>query len=113
MWKKRIKKIVAFFANPRFLLCFFLAWLITNGWSYLLLIAGALFEINWMKAVSSAYIAILWLPISPEKLITIAIAIVLLRALFPRDQKTLAALRAWRDALLEKRKRRKTKKRSE
>ena len=33
--------------------------------------------------------------ISPEKLVTCAIAIALLRWLFPGDQKTLAVLRGW------------------
>ena len=38
--KKKIKltiwRILQFLANPRFLLCFGLAWLITNGWCYIL-----------------------------------------------------------------------------
>jgi len=45
--------------------------------------------------VSGAYLAFLWLPISPEKIITFAIAIALLRWLFPGDQKTLAVLKGW------------------
>lgn len=45
-----------------------------------------------MTAVASAYIAFLWLPVSPEKIVTFAIALVLLRLLFPNDQKTLAVL---------------------
>jgi len=34
----------------------------------------------------------LWFPFSPEKLATVAIAIFLLRWLFPKDKKTLAVL---------------------
>ena len=45
-----------------------------------------------MTTVAGAYIAFLWLPISPEKIVTFAIALVLLRLLFPNDQKTLAVL---------------------
>ena len=56
---------------------------------------GTICEIEWMIAVSGAYLAFLWLPISPEKLVTIAIAIALLRWLFPGDQKTLAVMRGW------------------
>ena len=37
--------------------------------------------------------AFLWFPFTPEKLITMVIAIALLRFLFPNDQKTLAILR--------------------
>ncbi len=90
--KQRLKKIIQFITNPRLLLCFGIAWMITNGWSYILFGLGTYFGINWMITVASSYLAFLWLPISPEKLITIPIAILLLRLLFPKDQKTLAIL---------------------
>ena len=45
-----------------------------------------------MAAVAGAYLTFLWLPISPEKIVTVAIAITLLRFLFPKDEKTLAVL---------------------
>lgn len=93
MIKAKIKKIVQFIANPRLLLCFGIAWIITNGWSYILLAVGTWLEINWMIAVAGGYLAFLWLPVSPEKLVTIAIAMVLLRFLFPNDQKTLGILK--------------------
>jgi hypothetical protein len=48
-----------------------------------------------MIAVGGAYMALLWLPFTPEKIITCAIAIALLRWLFPNDKKTLAVLRGW------------------
>lgn len=91
--KQKIKKVFQFIANPRFLLCFGLGWIITNGWSYILFALGMALDIDWMKAVAGAYLAFLWLPISPEKIVTCAIAIALLRWLFPNDQKTLAVLR--------------------
>ena len=90
-----LKKTLQFIGNPRLLLCLALGWLITNGWSYIMFGIGTYLEINWMVAVSGAYLAFLWLPISPEKIITFAIAIALLRWLFPGDQKTLAVLRGW------------------
>ena len=74
--------------NPRFLLCFGLAWLITNGWSYILFGLGMLFDISWMKAVAGAYMAALWLPFTPEKILTLAIAFGLRRLIFPKDKKT-------------------------
>lgn len=91
--KSKFKKVMQFIANPRLLLCIGLAWLITNGWSYIFFGIGTYFRITWMTAVASAYLAFLWLPISPEKLATFAIAIALLRVLFPNDQKTLAVLK--------------------
>lgn len=91
--KEKLKKIVRFITNPRLLLCIALAWVITNGWSYILFAIGTAAKIPWMTAVSGAYIAFLWLPISPEKIVTFAIALGLLKLLFPNDQKTLAVLR--------------------
>lgn len=89
----KIKKILQFVANPRLLLCIAIAWLITNGWSYILLAVGTYLEISWMIGVAGAYLAFLWLPVSPEKLVTLALALGLLRWLFPNDQKTLAVLK--------------------
>lgn len=93
--KQNLKKMLQFIANPRLLVCLLLGWMITNGWSYVMFAVGTICEIEWMIAVSGAYLAFLWLPISPEKLVTFAIAIALLRWLFPNDQKTLAVLRGW------------------
>ena len=91
--KHYLKKAILFLTNPRLLLCLAIGWMITNGWSYLLFGIGTYFQIGWMIAVSGAYLAFLWLPISPEKIATFAIAIVLLRFLFPNDTKTLGVLR--------------------
>lgn len=91
--KEKLKKVFQFIANPRLLLCFGLAWILTNGWSYILLAVGTYFGIGWMIAVSGAYLTFLWLPISPEKIVTVALAMVLLRFLFPRDEKTLGVLK--------------------
>lgn len=108
--KEKIKKIFQFIANPRLLLCIAIAWFITNGWSYIIFGLGTLFGIKWMMAVGGAYLAFLWLPISPEKLITFAIAIALLRLIFPNDQKTLAVLRRHHEKTKEKIRLRKQKK---
>lgn len=93
--KQNLRKALQFIANPRLLLCFLIGWMITNGWSYILFGVGTYLEIDWMMAVSGAYLTLLWLPFTPEKIITCAIAIALLRWLFPGDQKTLAVLHAW------------------
>ena len=91
--EKKLKKVLQFIINPRLLICVLIAWMITNGWSYVLFALGTYFEIGWMAAVGGAYLAFLWLPISPEKLLTFTIAIGLLRWLFPNDQKTLGVLK--------------------
>lgn len=115
--RERIKRFllgaVKFILNPRLLLCFGIAWMITNGWSYVMLAVGTYFGIPWMIAVASAYLTVLWLP-SPEKIVTCAIAILLLRLLFPRDKLTLGVLQDMRRAAIEafrNRKRKKQKKR--
>ena len=54
---------------------------------------GVEFDVGWMIAVSGAYLAFLWLPISPEKLVTFAIAIFLIKLIFPNDEHTLGTLR--------------------
>lgn len=88
----KLKKVIEFILNPRLLLCFGLAWIITNGWSYILLALGMYFHIHWMIVVASTYLTLLWIPATPEKIITVIISIFLLKSLFPQDKKTLAVL---------------------
>lgn len=102
-----LKKWLQFFLNPRLLICFLLGWLITNGWSYILFGLGTYFGIGWMIVVSSAYMSFLWFPFTPEKIITIILAIFFLRFFFPNDTKTLKVLK---DELSNLKKKRKTKK---
>ena len=91
--KKTCKKILQFCLNPRLLLCFGIAWFITNGWCYVFTAVGAFFGITWMTVAGATWAALLWFPFTPEKIITLIIAIFLLRLLFPKDQKTLLVLR--------------------
>lgn len=99
------KKVIQFILNPRLLLCFGLAWIITNGWSYIMLAAGMYFDIGWMIAVATAYLTFLWIPVTPEKIITVAISIFLLKVLFPNDQRTLAVLIDMKNKVFKKEKR--------
>ena len=92
---KALKKLLRFIANPRLLLCIAVAWMITNGWSYILLAVGTALDLKWMIVLSGGYLTFLWLPISPEKIVTAAIALVLLRWWFPNDTRTLAVLKQW------------------
>ena len=93
--KEKLRKVIRFLLNPRLVICVAIAWMITNGWSYIMFALGTMFGIHWMTAVAGAYLTFLWLPVSPEKLLTFTIAIALLRWLFPNDQQTLAVLKGW------------------
>ena len=95
--KAVVKKWLQLLLNPRFLLCFGIGWMITNGWAYLMLGAGILWDCAWALSLAGAYLALLWIPMTPEKIITVTIAVLLLRWLFPNDQKTLGVLREMRE----------------
>lgn len=88
--------------NPRLLLCLLIAWMITNGWSYIFFGLGMLLEINWMMVAGAAYMSFLWIPFTPEKLLTVIIAMLLLKLLFPKDEKTLGVFREMRQKLRSK-----------
>lgn len=90
----KAKRLGRILLNPRLLLCLAIAWMITNGWSYILFGIGMALKINWMRIVGGAYMSFLWLPFTPEKLVTVLLAIFILRILFPRDERTLGVLRA-------------------
>lgn len=75
------------FTNWRFLISFGLAWIITNGIWYVF----AFIPMNlpdWLVWFSVSYIAFLYLPFTPEKLITIPMAIFFQTQLFKSDAKT-------------------------
>ena len=109
---RQLWTLVQFLLNPRLLLCFGIAWMITNGWSYVFLGIGVWFGIPWMMAVGGAYLAFLWLPATPEKVVTVAIAMLLLRWLFPKDEKTLGVLRKLYQKFMLRHKQRKKKNRT-
>ncbi len=71
---------------------------------------GTLLQIPWMMAVAGAYLTFLWIPLSPEKILTVIIAIGLLRLLFPNDEKTLGVLKDMLEKVKGKLKKKKTEK---
>lgn len=89
----KVKKWLLVLLNPRLLLCLFIAWMITNGWSYVFTVLGTYFEIPWMVVTGGAYMSLLWVPFTPEKILTVVIAIFLMRLIFPKDKKTIGVLR--------------------
>lgn len=74
LYKHKIKP----YLKPTMLFSFGIAWFITNGWAYLLAIIGT----GWLRAVAISYITLLWLPFTPEKLITIPLAVFIQKMLF-------------------------------
>ena len=92
-FKDTIVKVARFLLNPHFLVCFGIAWIITNGWAYVLLAVGTYLGITWMITVSGAYLAFLWIPFTPEKIITVLLSMLLLKLIFPNDEKTLGTLK--------------------
>lgn len=84
--------LLLIFTSPKILLTFGIAWMITNGWSYIFVFVGVYFHNNWLLGIGTAYQAFLWLPITPEKIVTVAIAIWLGKLFFPKDKKLQARL---------------------
>ena len=91
--QEMLRRWARFLLNPRLLLCLAIAWMLTNGWSYVMFGLGMLLKIHWMRVVGGAYMSFLWLPFTPEKLVTVVLAIGLMRLLYPRDRRTLGTLR--------------------
>ena len=87
-----LKEKIKPFLNWKFVVSFFFAWMITNGWSYIALGIGVVFEVSWLITVAGGYQTFLWLPCTPEKIVTIPLAICIHRLLFPRDFKNIEKL---------------------
>jgi chaperonin GroEL len=88
--KTKIKDLLyatyKFLIDWRMAMSFFLAWLTTNGWSYTFIIIGYTCNIEWMFNVGILYQAFLWLPCTPEKVVTIPLAIFYKKLIFKRRE---------------------------
>lgn len=91
--KPRLKAWVRALTNPHLLLCLAAAWFCTNGWAYCAAGFGYYLKLGWMLNVAMVYLGILWMPGTPEKLLTFGLAILFLKLWFPEDKRTLAMLR--------------------
>ena len=107
--RNTLKTVVHFVLNPKLILCFILAWMITNGWAYVMLGFGFYLGISWMQVVAGTYLGLIWLPMTPEKIITVAISIFLLKLLFPKDERTLGVLTSLKNKLISSAKEKKKK----
>lgn len=66
------------YLRPSLAISFFIAWMLTNGWCYLLIAFGH----GWLRGIALTYAGILWLPFTPEKLITIPFGFYIQKLLF-------------------------------
>jgi len=69
------------YLKPTMLISFGIACMITNGWAYILLAIGT----PLMRKVALSYVAFLWLPISPEKIVTIPLGLFIQKILFNKS----------------------------
>ena len=77
-WLRNLKPYLTW----KMALSFGIAWVITNGWSYLAVLFGWLFNIGWLFTIGVGYQAFLWLPFTIEKPITFAIGVWIHHKLF-------------------------------
>ena len=58
--KKKIAKALNnaknFILNPHLVICFLIAWIITNGWAYVALGVGTYYEYKWLAAIAATYL---------------------------------------------------------
>lgn len=80
--KHPIELIFALKNSWKALISFLLAWMITNGWAYILVFtsSGLLNKLAWW------YIGILYLPVTPEKVITIPLGLFIHAVLWDKDR---------------------------
>ena len=74
LWTK-IKTYISPFLNWRILIIYLPIWFIMSGWTYLFIFLGTKYHIGWMLAAGTFWATLLWLPITPEKLITIPLTL--------------------------------------
>lgn len=90
--KKILNKIWIYirpFLNWRFLISYFIPFMLVNGWAWIGFFLLPIIGSNWFTIASSTWLGILWLPATPEKLITIPAAIFIHTKLFgKKDPKT-------------------------
>jgi len=63
------------------------SWMITNGWSYVFVAIGGWLHIKWMVAAGTFWLAFLWIPFTPEKIVTVAIATFLYKLIYRKEFK--------------------------
>ena len=81
LWTK-IKTYISPFLNWRILVIYLPIWFIMSGWTYLFIYLGTRHHVGWMLAAGTFWATVLWLPFTPEKLITVPLTLYLYVKLF-------------------------------
>ena len=76
------------FLDWKFLVSYSIPFSLINGWAWIGTILMPIIGSNWFTIAASTWLAILWMPCTPEKLITIPMAIWIHHLLFKNDKKT-------------------------
>ena len=84
---KQLKSTLKQFLSWKGLISFSIAWFITNGHAYLLGALGLYFNWGWAKWYGGVYLGILYLPFTPEKLLTFPLAYLTHRILWRENLK--------------------------
>ena len=66
--------------------------MITNGWAWIGVFLFPYYPDNWFTITSVSWMAFLWAPFTPEKLVTVPMAIWIHTKIFKKDPKTRAML---------------------
>ena len=98
LWTK-IKTYISPFLNWRILIIYVPIWFIMSGWTYLFIYLGTRYHISWMLASGTFWATILWLPITPEKLITIPLTLFIYMRVFGHGNKDTASGQLQREKL--------------
>ena len=91
--KKLFKKIllklyqfIKFILDWRTFMCYIPVWFVFSGWTYVVLIYGS----PWWRTIAGAWLAMLWMPWCPEKLITIPLSLWIKKILFKKENLYMA-----------------------
>lgn len=82
--RKLLKNVWNYIKDWRTFVSFLIAWNITNGWCYAFILFGTIFHIKWMRIAGWSYLAFLWLPTTPEKLVTVPLGVAIKKILFKK-----------------------------
>lgn len=96
----QLKTFVQPFINWRFLIAYLIPWFITNGWAWIGTFLLPITGLNWFTGAASAWLAILWMPWTPEKVLIIPAALWIHSKLFKNDPQTRAQLMRMKHAAL-------------
>ena len=95
-FKSIVKKLWIYinpFLNFKLLLIYIPIWFLMSGWTYLFIFLGMKYQINWMLISGSTWAGVLWLPCTPEKIITIPLTLLLYTKIFGnKNTKTIEKL---------------------